>query len=508
LVARSAESRRAPRETDESAEILLLERAPDVSYAVGGLAHALGGEVDSLAKLDREKARFFRDTYNVEVRTGVDVKGFDAGGHMVDASGTNVPYDQLIIATGARSVAPPIEELSAARNVFFFRRLSDLKGILRLLDRGARRVVILGGGHFGVEAAEGFLRRRPRLRVTLVGGARGSARLFSEGEPSSAGPEPRERSLRTDPGLRLGGKIVRELHFDDGTSVAADLVSPRAASSRDPEARGRETHADGSSGPIPGADQPPVYACGVAVAVGTPSRAARSDGAGSGGRPTAQVAGANAAEETRSSSMLGTAILRAGDVVLARTGWTEGRGPEVEVARIHAPSHDPFLPGASDMAVDVHFDPRQGRLLGAEVVGGEGTDKRIDVLAASILGKLSVSDLARIDLAYQAPFARARDAVNVAGTVAASLRAGKVRAYSSNEVERAKGVVVVDVDGERTQGTAAIPLEEIRGKLKELGGSREGRPGVPLETGRRGYLAARIAASSGIDCGYLSGGTR
>jgi hypothetical protein len=161
------------------------------------------------------------------------------------------------------------------------------------------------------------------------------------------------------------------------------------------------------------------------------------------------------------------------------------------------------------MSVEIHFDRRQGRLLGAEVTGGPGTDKRIDVLAAAILGRLGVSDLARIDLAYQAPFAVARDAVNVAGAVASAARSGKARAYSPAEVERSEALVVVDVDGKRGREIRAIPLEELRGKLAELRRLAEKGPVVfRSETGRRGYLAARIAADSGIECGYLSGGTR
>ena len=508
------------RETDERAEILLLERAPEVSYAIGGLAHALGGEVDALAKLDREKARFFRDTYNVEVRTGVEVVGIDAARHVIDASGKNFPYDRLVYATGARSIVPPVEGLTNARNVFRFRRLSDLKGILRLLERGAKRVAILGGGYFGVEAADGFLRRRPKARVTLVERGDRILRDFSALASLRAQESLAEAGARVLASRKLvsvsRGKTIGKLQFDDGETLPVDLVviaagvEPRTELLRSAGAR---TNADGSLwiDSRCATSLPDVYACGVAVGVEHAvtgktfwtAQAAVAD-------RTAQVAGANAAGgDEKLGGMLGTAIVRAANVVLARTGWTEGREPEVDVARVHVPSHDPFLAGASDLSIEIHFDRKQGRLLGAEVVGGPGTDKRIDVLAAAILGKLGVSDLARIDLAYQAPFALARDAVNVAGTVAAAARAGRARAYSAAEVDGAKAFVVVDVDGKRGRGAPAIPLEELRGRLAELRRLAEKGPVVfRSETGRRGYLAARIAADSGIDCGYLSGGTR
>jgi NADPH-dependent 2,4-dienoyl-CoA reductase/sulfur reductase-like enzyme len=508
------------RETDERAEILLLERAPEVSYAIGGLAHALGDEVDSLAKLDREKARFFRDTYNVEVRTGVEVIEIDAARHVVVASGKNYPYDRLVVATGARSIVPPVEGLSEARNVFRFRRLSDLKGILRLLDRGAKRVVILGGGYFGVEAADGFLRRRPKLRVTLVERGERILQDFSPKASVRAQESLEAAGARVLANRKLvsasGGKTISELRFDDGTTLPADLVVVAAGVEPRTEllkSAGAKTRADGSLwiDPRCATSLPDIFACGVAVGVEHAvtgktfwtAQAAVAD-------RTAQVAGANAAGgDEKLGGMLGTAIVRAVDVILARTGWTHGSEPEVAVARIHAPSHDPFLPDASEMSLEIHFDRRQGRLLGAEVVGGPGTDKRIDVLAAAILGKLGVSDLARIDLAYQAPFAVARDAVNVAGTVASAAQSGKARAYSAAEVEGATNLVIVDVDGKRGREALTIPLEELREKLAELRRLAEKGPVLfRSETGRRGYLAARIVANSGIDCGYLSGGTR
>ena len=309
---------------------------------------------------------------------------------------------------------------------------------------------------------------------------------------------------------------MRELGFDDGTAIPADLVvvaagvEPRTELLRN---TGAKTHADASLW-IDSRCQtslPDVYACGIAVGVEHAvtgktfwtAQAAVAD-------RTAQVAGANAAGgDEKLGGMLGTSIVRVGDLALARTGWTGGSGPEVETARIHAPSRDSFFPGAAPLSIEIYFDRRQGRLLGAEVVGGAGADKRIDVLAAAILGRLGVSDLARIDLAYQSPFAAARDAVNVAGTVASAVRSGKARAYSAAEVEGSKALVVVDVDAKRGREHGAIPLEELRRRLPELRRLAEKGPVVfRSETGRRGYLAARIAADSGIDCGYLSGGTR
>src|SRR5687767_2958884 len=154
------------REIDEAARIILLERGDAVSYAVGGLAARVSGEVSSQRALDREDSQFFNDVYRVDARTGVLVQRIDPGRHVVTVDGHDVSYDSLIYAAGAESIAPDVAGLEGAANVFRFRTLKDLQGITARLKRGARRVTVLGGGYFGIEAADAFLRRG--CRVTVV----------------------------------------------------------------------------------------------------------------------------------------------------------------------------------------------------------------------------------------------------------------------------------------------------------------------------------------------------
>jgi NADPH-dependent 2,4-dienoyl-CoA reductase/sulfur reductase-like enzyme/rhodanese-related sulfurtransferase len=507
------------RETDESAEILLLERAPEVSYAVGGLAHALSGEVKALASLESEKARFFRDVYRVEVSTGVDVDSIEPGKHELVSGGKRIRYDRLVVATGVRSILPDVEGLEGATNVFHLRRLADVRGILKLLSSGAKRVGILGGGYFGVEAADALSRRRPKVKVALV---ESGPRILHDFSPwaSEKAQESLEASgvtIRNGRSLAAAarkGKRVTGLRLDDGTSFECDLVLVAAGVVPRTELlkkAGARLHADGSVfvDSRCATSLNDIYACGVAVGVehAVTGKAFWQAQAAVADR-TAQVAGANAAGGNESlNPMLGSSIVRAGDVVLARTGFTGGSPPEVSVARVHVPNCDPFLPGAREISLEVHYDRRAGRLLGAEAVGGVGTDKRIDVLATAIAGRLTVEDLAGLDLAYAPPFSMTRDAVNVAGSVAAASRNGKVKAYSGVEIREANDVVLVDVD--RAKKSLGIPLETLRDRLTELkAAAARGTIVFVSETGRRGYLAARIASAAGIPCGYLSGGTR
>src|SRR5262245_36049873 len=146
------------REIDESAKIVLLERGSAVNYAVGGLAYHVSREVASLQALNRERAEFFKNVYRSQPPTGAHVRGIDAGKHVVTLDNETMAYDRLIYAAGAESLVPPIPGLDRATNVFRFRTLADLRGITAHLKRRSR-VTILGGGYFGIEAADGFLRR-------------------------------------------------------------------------------------------------------------------------------------------------------------------------------------------------------------------------------------------------------------------------------------------------------------------------------------------------------------
>lgn len=512
------------REVDEGAEIVLLERAPEVSYGIGGLTHVLSGEVDSPAALNRETARFFRDVYAVDVRTGVEVRGIDAKAHQLKLDEGTLRYDRLVVATGVRSPLPPVEGLEDATNVFRFRRLADVKGILRLLDRGAKRVAILGGGYFGLEAADGFLRRK--CKVTVV--EKGERILGDYAGSTSARVSEHLATLgvRVLPGRSVAsvsrkGRRVAALELEGGGEVPVDLVvvaagvEPRTellaeAGAQLFDDRSVKVDARMKTG------LPDVFACGVAVRakhavtgewlfMPQASVADRS----------AQVAGANAAGSRETMApVLGTAILRIGHLIVGRTGWTEPHR-RTAVARVHGLNRDPYLPGAREIALDLHYERGSGKVVGAEVVGGEGTDKRLDVVATAILGDLDVEELAGLDLAYEAPYAMARDVVNAAGHVASLARRRLARAWTPAEIAK-EMPLVVDVrsaaerrDGEPVPAEVRIPLEKLRSRLADVKKAARKRPVVFVSgTGRKGYLAARIARGAGLGAaGYLSGGT-
>jgi rhodanese-related sulfurtransferase len=232
---------------------------------------------------------------------------------------------------------------------------------------------------------------------------------------------------------------------------------------------------------------------------------------------TAQVAGANAAGASmKMLPVVNTVVVRAGDLTLGRTGLSFEEcaafaGREVGVVCIHGSSCDRFLAPSQPLSVTLLYHEGDGRILGGEVVGRAGVDKRVDVLAAAIQGGLTVEQLGLLDLAYAPPYATARDAIHLAGHAAASARAGLARPWLADELaSRATEVQMVDVEPERGRAgekddSIEVPFRALRERLESL---PRDRPLVFVsETGRLGYLAARIARQRGFkDAGYLVGG--
>lgn len=509
------------RETDEKARITLIERSKEVSYAVAGLVYHLSGEVPDATALDREKARFFRDVYDVDVRTGVSVTAIDPKAHTVKA-GRTLRYDSLIFAGGAASTVPDVEGLAGATNVFQLRKLADLRGIDRVLRAGGRRVAVLGGGFFGVEAADALLRRG--CEVTVVEHGPRILPQFGDDAAHEAASALRRAGAKVRAAVEVTaaarrGKRVHTLALSKGQPIECDLVLVATGVAPRTELLGEagvRLHDDGTVKVDARCrtSRADVYACGVCVSVkhavsGQPFWLAQSAQADK----TAQVAGnAAAGGDARMGPVLGTAIVRAGDLVVARTGLTQG--PGLTTSRVHTSSHDPWFPAAQAVSITVCCDAR-GRVVGAEAWGGAGTDKRIDVLATAILGKLRADQLATLDLAYAPPFSAARDPVNVAGTVAASAHAELARAWSPAAVAESLGeLTIVDVrsPAERRAGTLdgarGVPLAKVRDEVAELKKLGKAAPLVFVSgTGNRSYLAARIARAAGVrDAGFLSGG--
>ncbi len=521
------------RETDEHARIVLVTRDARVAYAAAGIPFHLSGEVKSLAALDRERARFFETVYGIEVLTKTQVHALDPVRKSVALEGpagrSSLGYDALVFALGARM--KPMSPKLQGTNVNSLRTLDELEAAQRALGRvkGRKpRVAVVGGGIHGVAIVDGLVRRGAEVTLIERGGA-----LLPQFGPQVTRLAHEELATRARVLVSAAitaaevekGKVTR-LSLSGGVELPVDFVvvtagiAPRTQLL---EAAGAHLAPDGSVYVTERAETslPDVYACGICVSVPQLVGGAHAWNAqGAVADKVAQVAGANAAGGgARLQPVAGSQLRRVMGLAIGRTGLSEPEarafvGANFDATTIHAPSHDAYFPGSSPVLVQLYWDKSSGRLLGAEVAGRAGVDKRVDVAAAAIAGGLTVETLATLDLGYAPPYGSQRDPINVAATVAAAERAGLFNGITVAELEARLGQVqVVDVREAKESAKArvpsalSIPLEELRARKKEL--SNKGTVVTYCGDGRRGYLASRILTQSGFpDVRNLEGGLR
>ncbi|MEU2350362.1 FAD-dependent oxidoreductase [Modestobacter sp. NPDC049651] len=414
-------------------EVVVLEQGPDVSYSACGIPYWVGGLVDGRDDLVVRTPAEFADR-DITVHTGTRATGIDlAAGAVTTADGRRFGYDQLLVATGGRPVRPPVPGLDAP-GVFGVHRLDDGAAVRAAVEAGARSAVVLGGGYIGLEMAEAL--QRQGLEVTVVFadplpmqlldddmGERVCAAMGRMGfavHPDQAVREVlvdaagRARGVRTDAGEHAGDLVVLGLGMGPEVRLADDAglaLGPTGAIDVDHAQRCR--------------DHPEVLAAGdcaqtTSRITGEPVHVPLGTHANAQGRVAGSVA---AGHPARFPGVLGTALTRVGELEVARTGLctseAERAGFAFRADTIESTTRAGYLPGAAEIAVKVVSEQRTGRLLGAQVVGGPGAGKRIDVLATAIWAGLTADELAGADLSYAPPFGPTRDPVAVAARVAA-----------------------------------------------------------------------------------------
>jgi NADPH-dependent 2,4-dienoyl-CoA reductase/sulfur reductase-like enzyme/rhodanese-related sulfurtransferase len=513
----------------EDAEIVVLERDPYVSYANCGLPYHLGGEIPDRGDLLLHSPRSLAESLALDVRTGHEVLAIDPAGHRVHvrerATGREYleTYDALVLSTGAAPVIPPIPGVDLGP-VRVLRTVPDVDALRELVDGGARRALVVGAGFIGLEAAEAL--RHRGLAVTLVELA---TQVLPPLDPEMA------RSIELallDAGVdvRLGTSltVLREAgrgvaaDLSDGSRIAADLVllatgvRPETSLAADAglalNARGAllvDEHLRTSV--------PSIYGVGDAIEVvdavcGAPLSVPLAGPASRQGRAAADhLFGLDG----KRSPVLGTAIVRVFGTVAATTGRSEkalrAAGIAHHAVHLHPSQHAGYYPGARPLHLKLLFAP-DGRVLGAQATGGDGVDKRIDVIATAIRAGMTVAELADLELAYAPPFGAAKDPVNLAGMVASNLLTGDLAVWRAGDLDHpADGAVLVDVRSAaefgrgHLPGALNIPHTELRQRLAEIPGSRPVL--LYCASGFRSYLALRVLRQSGWpDVRSLSGG--
>ena len=515
------------RRLDEDAEIVVFERDPYVSFANCGLPYYVGGEIERRDDLLLHTPETLAASLTLDVRVGHEVTSVDPGAKTITVttpSGDQVtePYDTLVLSTGAAPIVPPITGLDlpeVRERTHVLRNVPDVDAISELVDRGASHAVILGAGFIGLEMAEALAHRG--LHVTLVDLA---DQVLAPLDPEMARTVQTELS-RAGVDVRLGvsATAIDATHvtLSDGTRVPTDLtllaigVRPESELARGAglelgvrDAIRVDSHSLTSD--------PHIYAVGDSVEVtnAVTDQVGLVPLAGLANRQGRAAADHLFGRRDQRPAALGTAIVRVFDITAATTGASEkvlaAQGVPFHKVYLHPNDHAGYYPGAAAIHLKVLFSP-DGRLLGAQAVGREGVDKRIDVFATALRAGMTVDDLAELELAYAPPFGSAKDPVNMAGFMAQNLLRGDVAFWYGEDLPSLPDDAVLldtrtprEFAREALPGAVNIPHTELRDRLGEI---PAGRPVYAYcASGFRSYLAARILMQRGYRAATLAGG--
>ena len=517
------------RRRDEFAEIVLLERGPDVSFANCGLPYHIGGEIADRNRLSVQTPASLASMLNLDVRTRTEAIGIDREGKTVRIRDLNtgaeeeLDYDKLILAPGAKPLRPPLPGIDD-RRIHVLRNLQDMDHIKEAVAT-AGRVLVVGGGFIGLEMAEQFVRLGKK--ISLV-------ELMPQVLPQMDADMTRlvEDALRENGvDLILGDGIQsfdageREIAavLASGRRVAADLVLLSIGVTPENDLARKAGLDLGERGhvrvdPWMTTSDPDIYAVGdMAESVDPVFGDAAAVPLGGLANRQGRVVADHIVDGDRAGpypGSLGTAIVRAFESTAAVTGWTvkrlERAGIPHRVAVVTDFNHASYYPDAIPLSVKITWSPDDGRVLGAQVVGVEGVDKRIDVLATAILGRMTVDQLAHLELAYAPPFGSSKDPVNVAGFAAQNIRDGwydpvpDIPEDGESQVVDVRPQALFDLCP--TEGAVNIPLGELRRRLGELDASR---PVVTVcALGKTSYFASRVLQQHGFDAKGVLGGIR
>jgi NADPH-dependent 2,4-dienoyl-CoA reductase/sulfur reductase-like enzyme/rhodanese-related sulfurtransferase len=530
-VAAGASTAARLRRLDESAEIVVLERDYYVSFANCGLPYHIGGAIPERDSLLLQTPESLGRSLALDVRTGQEVLRIDRGAKEVEVRDLQQertyrePYDKLVLCPGAEPVRPPIPGADDPR-VDVLRNIPDMDRIIAQLDKDATSAAIVGGSYIGLELTEAF--RERGLQTTVV---ERTERLMPWLDPEMT--RILDYHVGThDVDLRLGtsatgvrrdqdGGLVLDL--SDGTSVAADVVV-LAAGTRPNVDLARDAGLE--IGPRGGivvdthmrTSAPDILAAGDAVE--TPSfltgEPVLSMLAGPANREGRIAADTIAGRDSAYHGTQGTAVVKVFDMTAGGTGMTEtelrAAGMDYRKVYNHHNGHAAYYPGTAPLFMKVLFDPAGGKLLGAQVLGWDGVDKRIDVLAVALRAGMTVYDLEHLELAYAPPYGAAKDPVNMVGFLGANLLRGDIDLWYPEEYPDCRDrVTIIDTrtpaeyDAWHIPGAVLIPYTELRQRLGEV--PRDKPVYTYCRSGFRSYIAYCVLKQNGWDdVAFLSGG--
>ena len=518
------------RRRDEGAEIIVLERSKYVSFANCGLPYYVGGEIEDPAKLLLHTPQTLKAALNLDVRINSEVSAINPGAHSVQVADTEtgeaytLTYDHLILSPGGFAARPPIDGLGSPR-VHTLRTVDDA---LALREASGTRAVVLGAGFIGIEAAEALAQRG--FETHLVEYAEHVLPPLEVEMATLVTRELRALGVRVHTGVAAQSIAHGDDHdsvtLSDGTELSADLIVLSTGVRPDTalaEAAGIETrggyilvddHGRTSAGD--------VYAVGDATVGRDHDRPVALAGpANRGGRLVADAivdAEHGEAAARPIPRPQGTAIVRIGGLTAAMTGENrqalDAAGTRYFTVHTHANQHAGYFPGAQPVHILMHVGT-DGAILGAQAVGADGVDRRIEVIATAMCAGLKAPDLIDLDLAYAPPYGQAKDPVNQTGMVAHNVLTGELILTGPDALTEDMPVLDVRTMGEYTAGhmpnSLNIPHTQLRDRLDEVrtwvDESVGERPFVVMcAAGVRSWIGYRIVRAAGFNVTMLSGG--
>lgn len=522
------------RRLDEQAEIIVFERTGFVSYANCGLPYYIGGVIEEKSALTLQSPKGFWDRFHITVKTSHEVSAIHPEEHTVEVHNLETgehfieTYDKLILSPGAHPIRPELPGIDSKR-LFCLRTVEDTLRIHSYVqEHKPTSAVVVGGGYIGIEAAENL--RELGLEVTLLQRPKQLMNNLDFDMATFVHMKMRDSGINLHLGANVtgfqevDGRIVTNVA--EGNPITADMVLLAIGVMPESHLAKEAGLQLGMKGAIAVNDRmetsaPDVYAVGDAVQIkhqvtGEDAVISLAGPANKQGRIVADViAGLN----SRYKGSLGSSVIKVFDLTVANTGLSEkaasAAGYQYESVVLSPGSHAGYYPGATPMTMKVVFEQETLRLLGAQIVGGEGVDKRIDVLATAIQAGIRADQLKDLDLAYAPPYSSAKDPVNMAGFMIENLATGIVKQWHWDQepnLPRDGSVQLLDVrtvgEYERghIEGFTNIPVDSLRDNLGEVDPSKPVY--VICQSGIRSYIASRILTQRGFDCFNFSGGYR
>ena len=521
------------RRLDEKAEIIMFERGEYISFANCGLPYYIGGEINKKSALTLQTPQSFNSRFNVDVRVWNEVTAIDAEKKQVTVHNVQTgedyteSYDELILSPGAAPLVPKMDGVDDPR-VFTLRNIPDTVKIRDYVEEEfPESAVVVGGGYIGVEMAENL--KKAGLKVTIVELA---DHVIAPLDGDMAAEV--HRYLR-DQGVELmlgkavqsmedkGGKLT--LHLSEG-EIETDMVILSVGVRPDTalaQSAGLELNPKGAIvvNEHMQTSKEHIYAVGDAIEIadfvtGKKGYVPLAGPANKQGRIAADnICGIKSSYK----NTLGSSVLKIFDMTVAMTGVNErtaqAAGLDYDKVYTYSQSHASYYPGGHGISIKTLYEKGTGKILGAQLVGYDGVDKRCDVIATAIRAGMTGYDLTELELCYAPPFGSAKDPVNLVGYVIENTLTGKVKNFFWNDVEklpRDGSVTLLDVrtPSEREVGHIPgfihIPLDELRQRAGEL--PQDKPVYIHCHSGLRSYLACRMLTGLGYDCCNLSGGWR